>query len=958
MAEIQRNSAKHTLGGRYQIEGWLAQGGMSTVYKAIDPNLRRSVAVKLIHPHLSKDPEFVQRFEQEAAVVAQLRHPNIVQVYDFAHEDDVYYMILEYVSGETLQARLKALNRVNRRLPLATTAQLMATICDAVDYAHQHGMIHRDLKPANIMINRQGQPILMDFGVAKMLGETRFTSTGTVIGTALYMSPEQARGERPDERADIYSLGVTLFEMITGQPPFEGDSAVVILMKHVNEPVPDIRRLNGDVSEELIAVVEKALAKDPNQRFQTAAEMGAALSAIDLNDRARVAPGISRSAAVVSPPRTASASGVRPAPARQERDWFPWLVSAATLLILMLIVGIVLLFVAWRFARPLILAKEMNLPAADGMIHVNGGVYLVGLDATGGEYSVPHQVTLRDFWIDQYEVMNLQYAEFVAKTGHQPPDGWPNGKMPADQESYPVIGVSWDLAAAYCQWAHKRLPTEAEWEVTARGPQGLLYPWGNDERAVTLPRDGTYPVGSIPSNRSPFGVYDMAGNVWEWVGDTYSPVPEGERVLRGGGYGFVKDMAYRLHGDPHVPTMVASAGFRCATDQVNGGGGALAQVAKAAALPPGVLFQDEFTDPATGWPIGEEDHRHFGYHPAAFYHLEVSAPNDSLTVFRGLDFGDFTAEIKALVDHTDTQTGDFRYGVAIRRSEERYYAFTVSPRTQKWQALKHAPGGWQILAEGSNDSIRGLTAADTLRVDAANSQFTFYINGQNVTQVSDSDYANGDVGFIVETFDESLVHIHYASLTIEEVAAHPEGFLSQDDFKDPASGWPTLNQENYHYGYHPPDYYHVEVSQPDDSTTVFKDPSLSDVAVETRVFVDHTDTNGGNFRYGLAVRGAGDRYYAFAISPRAGAWYVLKHTPAGLEELATGTSDSLKGLSANDTLRVEARGSDFTFFINGQDVAHIADSDYSNGEVGFFVETFDESLAHIHYDSLMIQEIK
>ena len=128
MAEIQRNSAKHTLGGRYQIEGWLAQGGMSTVYKAIDPNLRRSVAVKLIHPHLSKDPEFVQRFEQEAAVVARLRHPNIVQVYDFAHEDDVYYMILEYVSGETLQARLKALNRVNRRLPLATTAQLMATI--------------------------------------------------------------------------------------------------------------------------------------------------------------------------------------------------------------------------------------------------------------------------------------------------------------------------------------------------------------------------------------------------------------------------------------------------------------------------------------------------------------------------------------------------------------------------------------------------------------------------------------------------------------------------------------------------------------------------------------------------------------------------------------------------------------------------------------------------------------
>jgi formylglycine-generating enzyme required for sulfatase activity/tRNA A-37 threonylcarbamoyl transferase component Bud32 len=959
MAEMQRNSVKRILGGRYEIEGRLAQGGMSTVYKATDPNLRRSVAIKLIHPHLSRDPEFVQRFEQEAAVVAQLRHPNIVQVYDFAHQDDVYYMVLEYVSGETLQARLKALNSVNRRLPLATSAQLIATLCDAVDFAHQHGMIHRDLKPANIMINRQGQPILMDFGVAKMMGETRFTSTGTVIGTALYMSPEQARGERPDERADIYSLGVTLFEMITGQPPFEGDSAVVILMKHVNEPVPDIRRLNGDVPEELIAVVEKALAKDPNQRFQTAAEMGAALRAIDLNHHARVSSGISRSAAVVSPPRTTSASGVRPAPARQGRDWFAWLLGAATLLILMLIVGGVLMFVAWRFARPLILAQEMNLPAADGMTHINGGIYLVGLDASDGEYSVPHQVQLGDFWIDQYEVMNLQYAEFVAKTGHQPPAGWPSGKMPPDQESYPVIGVSWDLAAAYCQWAHKRLPSEAEWEVTARGPQGLLYPWGNDEHAVALPRDGTYPVGSIPSNHSPFGVFDMAGNVWEWVGDTYSPVPEGERVLRGGGYGFLKDMAYRLHGDPHVPTMIASAGFRCAADQVSGGEGVIAQVAKAAALPPGVLFQDEFSDPASGWPIGEEDHYHFGYHPAAFYHLEVSAPNDSLTIFRGLNFGDFTAEIKALVDHTDTQTGDFRYGVAVRRSDERYYAFTISPRTQKWQALKHAPDGWQVLAEGSNDSIRGLTAADTLRVDATGSQFTFYINGQNVTQVSDSDYASGDVGFIVETFDESLVHIHYASLTVEEVVAPPGGFRSQDDFKDPTSGWPTLNQDNSHYGYHPPDYYHVEISRPNDSTTVFKDPSLSDVVVETQVFVDHTDTNSGNFRYGLAVRGAGgDQYYAFAVSPRAGTWYVLKHTPAGLEELATGTSNSLRGLSANDTLRVEARGSAFTFSINGQEVTHVTDSDYSSGQVGFFVETFDESLAHVHYDSLTIEEIK
>ncbi|MEJ2558393.1 MAG: protein kinase [Anaerolineae bacterium] len=359
MAQTQLNQVGHTLGGRYRIEREIAQGGMSAVYKAVDPNLHRTVAVKLIHPHLSQDPEFVRRFEKEAAAVAQLRHPNIIQVYDFDHEGDVYYMVLEFVPGETLQTWLKRLNNANRRLPLKDTIQIMATICDAVAYAHQRGTIHRDLKPANVILNPQGQPILMDFGVAKMLGETYHTATGTVIGTALYMSPEQARGERLDERTDIYSLGVMLFEMITGQPPFEADSAVVILMKHVNEPVPDICQLNGDAPDELVMVVEKALAKDPADRYQTASDMAAALRAIGSRTQAAaltIAPSVPQPVPV-APASASTSSVVGAAQPAQKRSWLPWLVSAASLMVLILALGVGLLFVAWRFARPLVLAQ-------------------------------------------------------------------------------------------------------------------------------------------------------------------------------------------------------------------------------------------------------------------------------------------------------------------------------------------------------------------------------------------------------------------------------------------------------------------------------------------------------------------------------------------------------------------------------------------------------------------------
>jgi tRNA A-37 threonylcarbamoyl transferase component Bud32 len=269
-----------TLGERYRIDDILGQGGMSAVYKAYDPNLKRVVAVKLIHSHLADDPRFRVRFEEEAAAVAQLRHANIVQVFDFNHDQDLYYMVQEFIPGETLQEKLRRLNKTDRRMPLKEALGYVINICEAAGYAHQRGLIHRDIKPANIMINIHGQAILMDFGIVKITGGEKHTATGAVVGTALYLAPEAIRGEIPDARSDLYALGVTFFEMVSGRPPFEADSAMTLMMMHLNDPLPDLRTLRPDIPAALVAVIEKALAKDREQRYVSMSEFAAALRGV------------------------------------------------------------------------------------------------------------------------------------------------------------------------------------------------------------------------------------------------------------------------------------------------------------------------------------------------------------------------------------------------------------------------------------------------------------------------------------------------------------------------------------------------------------------------------------------------------------------------------------------------------------------------------------------------------
>ena len=263
--------------GKYEIGDLVGQGGMAEVYKSRHSALNRDVAVKLIHAHLASREGFVERFQREARLVAALRHPNIVQVFDLDSYIGVYYMVMEFIDGTTLAARLDDLRAQGRQMPLRQAINLIITLCSALDYAHSHSMIHRDLKPGNVMFTSQGQPILTDFGLAKIVGGMTQTSSSLVIGTPMYMSPEQGFGNPVDGRSDIYSLGVILYELVTGHPPFEGDTPLSIIMKHFNQPLPSARNINPHVPEAVERIIATATAKRPEERYQTCAEFSEAL---------------------------------------------------------------------------------------------------------------------------------------------------------------------------------------------------------------------------------------------------------------------------------------------------------------------------------------------------------------------------------------------------------------------------------------------------------------------------------------------------------------------------------------------------------------------------------------------------------------------------------------------------------------------------------------------------------
>jgi predicted Zn-dependent protease/tRNA A-37 threonylcarbamoyl transferase component Bud32 len=290
--------------GKYQLVDRLGRGGMADVYKGYQPGLDRYVAIKVMHPHLSEDANFITRFRREAKSVAELRHPYIVQVFDFDTQDDNYYMVMEYIEGgRTLKQVLQELAERGERLPLEQTLDITTKLADALAYAHNLGMIHRDLKPANVLLASLDRPVLSDFGIARLMNESGLTISGMLIGTPAYMSPEQGRGERIDARSDIYALGIVLYEMLTGQPPYDADTPYAIILKHINDPLTPPHLLTSPMPEAVERIVLKCLAKEAVDRFASMVELREALQG------AQSAIGMQKTAGTIDAKRAAPTLG-------------------------------------------------------------------------------------------------------------------------------------------------------------------------------------------------------------------------------------------------------------------------------------------------------------------------------------------------------------------------------------------------------------------------------------------------------------------------------------------------------------------------------------------------------------------------------------------------------------------------------------------------------------------------
>lgn len=577
---------------------------MATVYKAYDTRLEREVAIKVIRrdAFAQDDMEMLlKRFEREAKSLGRLSHPNIVGVIDYGDFEGSPYLVMVYLSGGTLKERLGS------PMPWREAIKMILPIAQALEYVHDLNIINRDVKPSNILMTEKGQPMLTDFGLVKLFSDKEkdasLTGSGTGLGTPDYMAPEQWTGEATAQ-SDLYSLGVVLYEMITGHRPYTADTPAGVLLKQATEALPLPKSYIPDLPPNVESVLLKVLAKDPVNRYpnmrtfigelQNLLEGKNVLASSTKTERLR-----EQMTGKVERVRKDALPVPQPEPTPRKNSLPLILGGLGAFVLVGLVGGFFFLRSSGMFApkptatQPLpspsptaslptetaivvepTAAAVTDTPAPPtetpvpeeirdnknvAMRLIPAGEFTMGSDETGDVGSRPQgTVSLDAFYIDKFEVTNEMYDACVYAVECRKPlrtNSVTNNTYYGNPvfANYPVLYVDWKMAKAYCEWRGGRLPTEAEWEKSARGTDARLYPWPGDALDCSFANyagcvGDVTPVDQHEKGVSIYGVYGLSGNVWEWTSTLYKPYPydaedgredlkaTGERIARGGSW--------------------------------------------------------------------------------------------------------------------------------------------------------------------------------------------------------------------------------------------------------------------------------------------------------------------------------------------------------------------------------------------------------------------------------------
>ncbi len=568
----------------FRIIRQIGKGGMGLVYLAEDTILKRPVALKIVGKSNSDNSDAIERFRREAQAAARLSHPSVVQIYRTGEEHGVCFIAMEYVDGETLRERLQSDKQrhgeSSAQKRFIEAAKIVSQVADALEHAHRASVIHRDVKPSNILLDKDGNARLSDFGIARITTETLATNTGTIIGSFAYMSPEQARVSRVniDHRTDVFSLGVVLYEAVCFQRPFDGSNPNEIFASLAEGRPAYLKKICPSVPIDLATICHKAIERDIEHRYQTAAHMSADLRCF-MEGRSILArpPSIARRVLTWTSDRKQS------------------LLITSVCLLSLALAGLIAAFIAARHAAMgrLIISDvhrganvavfrydeqlapeklmqlgqapvsvflhpglyrvtiddgelslctssliepgaadtvEMNKPSNEirgSLVQIPGGIYALGKSDSTFSLDRPRQVKLSSFGISRTEVSNREYREYVVATKGRAPETW---STPYDSriDELPVTDITWDEANAYCRWRGVRLPTPDEWEVAAQGPGNSPYPWHKDNKPemhrievenqdVKAYLEFARPVNSDPELATHRDVRHMLSNVQEYT---------------------------------------------------------------------------------------------------------------------------------------------------------------------------------------------------------------------------------------------------------------------------------------------------------------------------------------------------------------------------------------------------------------------------------------------------------